>query len=135
MDKSKIYYDRNIKPVEYQEGELVMLNVPKVKAGLSKKLAPKWEGPFIVVKNQELLITKLKKPSDDTIRRAQLQSVSSVVSCPVCYESSTQRAITVLFCGHVLCKNCRYIINRGRENRHCPTCRRGDLTVYIQLFL
>ena len=38
-----------------------MLNVPKVKQGLSKKLAPKWEGPFLVIEKVGPVNYKIKK--------------------------------------------------------------------------
>ena len=72
---------------------------------------------------------------NEALRQSQLQSAVSVVHCPVCYEASTERQMMVLFCGHVLCEPCRHKINRGRVDRHCPTCRRGDLTIYLELFL
>ncbi|RNA43916.1 Gap-Pol poly [Brachionus plicatilis] len=61
VEKSKIYYDRNIKPMEYQVGELVMLNKPSVKTGQSKKLVPKWEGPYCILEKIGPVNYKIKK--------------------------------------------------------------------------
>ncbi|RMZ99655.1 Gap-Pol poly [Brachionus plicatilis] len=57
----KIYYDRNIKPMEYQVGELVILNKTSVKTGQSKKLALKWEGPYCILAKIRPVNYKIKK--------------------------------------------------------------------------
>jgi transposase InsO family protein len=41
-------YNKRHKVVSFEEGEQVMLFWPIPRKGLSKKLAPKWEGPFTV---------------------------------------------------------------------------------------
>ncbi|RNA19546.1 Retrovirus-related Pol poly from transposon [Brachionus plicatilis] len=51
LEKTHLLYNRNIKPETYQVGELVLKNVVTIKQGLSKKLAHKWEGPFVIVKH------------------------------------------------------------------------------------
>ncbi|CAF0929655.1 unnamed protein product [Brachionus calyciflorus] len=61
VKKTKFYHDRNLKPNDYKVDELVMLNVPKIKQGLSKKLAPKWEGPFFVLEKIGPVNYKIKK--------------------------------------------------------------------------
>ncbi|RNA27067.1 integrase core domain [Brachionus plicatilis] len=50
LEKTKLFYDRNIKPSSYKEGDHVLKNVVTIKPGLSKKLALKWEGPFLIIK-------------------------------------------------------------------------------------
>ncbi|RNA35650.1 Retrovirus-related Pol poly from transposon, partial [Brachionus plicatilis] len=50
LEKTKWLYNRNIKPSSYKEGDLVLKNVVTIKPGLSKKLALKWEGPFLIIK-------------------------------------------------------------------------------------
>ncbi|RNA19628.1 hypothetical protein BpHYR1_051987, partial [Brachionus plicatilis] len=47
-NKSRIQDDRNIKPVENNLDDMVMINQPKMKKVLSRKLSPKREGPFVV---------------------------------------------------------------------------------------
>ncbi|RNA24979.1 hypothetical protein BpHYR1_026310 [Brachionus plicatilis] len=49
----KSTYDRNIKRGEYKAGDLVLLNIPKVKRDSLKKLDPKSEGPFIISQKLE----------------------------------------------------------------------------------
>lgn len=61
VEKSKLYYDRNLKPMDYKKGDLVLLNIPKIKPGLSKKLAPKWEGPFEILERVGPVNYKIKK--------------------------------------------------------------------------
>lgn len=86
------------------------------------------------IDQQDQAINNLQTENEG-LRQSQLQNAFSLVQCPICYESSTERQMVVLFCGHVLCDPCRHTINRGRENRYCPTCRHGDVTFYLQLFL
>ncbi|RNA34491.1 Transposon Ty3-I Gag-Pol poly, partial [Brachionus plicatilis] len=50
LEKTKWLFNRNIKPSSYKEGDLVLKNVVTIKPGLSKKLALKWEGPFMIIK-------------------------------------------------------------------------------------
>jgi hypothetical protein len=49
MDKAKLYHDRNIRPNTFELGDLVLKNKVMVRQGLSRKLAQKWEGPFVIV--------------------------------------------------------------------------------------
>jgi hypothetical protein len=49
MNKAKEYHDRRLKKREYNIGELVLCNHPKVKRGTSKGLAVKYYGPFRIV--------------------------------------------------------------------------------------
>jgi hypothetical protein len=69
LEKTKWLYDRNIKPITYNEGDLVLKNVVTVKTGLSKKLAKKWEGPYVVVKRlseQNYQVKSAKNPKART---------------------------------------------------------------------
>ena len=77
------------------------------------------------------------RAENEHIRRSQLIDASvSVVNCPVCYDSSTTpKQMVVLLCGHFLCVECRGRINRERRNRHCPSCRIGDVASFIEIFL
>ena len=61
VDKSRIQHDRKIKPVEYKIDDMVMLNQPQIKKGLSKKLSPKWEGPFIIQERVGPVNYKIKR--------------------------------------------------------------------------
>jgi hypothetical protein len=61
VEKSKIYHDRNIRPVSYEPEDLVLLNKPQVKKGQSKKLAPKWEGPFKIVEKVGQVNYRIKR--------------------------------------------------------------------------
>ncbi|XP_042142253.1 uncharacterized protein LOC121833194 [Ixodes scapularis] len=46
----KELYDRNSQRATYNIGDLVYIEVKAVKRGISKKLFPKWEGPYHVIK-------------------------------------------------------------------------------------
>jgi hypothetical protein len=48
MNRANIDYDRRARPKEYAVGDLILLDNVQVKKGLSKKLAHKWQGPYIV---------------------------------------------------------------------------------------
>ena len=50
QSKYKIRYDKIHKVVTFKEGEFVMVFWPIPKKGMSKKLLPKWEGPFKIIK-------------------------------------------------------------------------------------
>ena len=47
------------------------------------------------------LLTNLRTENEE-LRRTQLQDAVSIVNCPVCLESSAERQMVALFCGHVL---------------------------------
>lgn len=49
MDKAKIDHDRKIKKFEYNIGDFVLTDHPKLKKGLSHGLAHKYYGPFVIV--------------------------------------------------------------------------------------
>ena len=63
---SKIYYDRNIKPAQYQVGDLVLTDHVKIKVGLKHGLAHKYHGPFKILakhpNNVDYLIRKADSP-------------------------------------------------------------------------
>ncbi|CAF1066299.1 unnamed protein product [Brachionus calyciflorus] len=61
VEKSRIQHDRNIKPFEYKVEDMVMLNQPQMKKGLSKKLSPKWDGPYIIQDKLGTVNYKIKK--------------------------------------------------------------------------
>ncbi|RNA25620.1 hypothetical protein BpHYR1_011400, partial [Brachionus plicatilis] len=50
-----------IKPLEYKIDDLVLLTKPSVTTGLSKKLAHKWEGPFLELDKIGAVNYKIKK--------------------------------------------------------------------------
>ena len=45
----KEYYDKTHKPVEFQEGQFIMLFTPHKQTGLSTKFLSTWDGPFKVI--------------------------------------------------------------------------------------
>ena len=49
MDKAKVNYDRHIRIGAYKKGDLVLCSHPKIKKGLSRGLAPRFYGPFVIV--------------------------------------------------------------------------------------
>ena len=53
MDKSKLYHDRNIKKFSYEVGEYVLVDHPHLKKGLSRGIAHKYYGPFIIKKRRD----------------------------------------------------------------------------------
>jgi hypothetical protein len=48
MDRNKIIYDRNIKKFSYKVGDYVLCDHPRLKSGLSRGLAHKYYGPFVI---------------------------------------------------------------------------------------
>lgn len=49
MSRAKRNYDRKVLKKEYEIGDWVLSNHPKLKGGLSRGLAPRYYGPFIIV--------------------------------------------------------------------------------------
>ena len=49
MERAKVDYDRRIRKRSYEVGEWVLCNHPKIKKGLSRGLAPRYHGPFVIV--------------------------------------------------------------------------------------
>ncbi|RNA18648.1 gap-Pol poly [Brachionus plicatilis] len=66
MEKSKIDFDRRFKKVNYNIGDFVLCDHPKLKKGLSQGIARKFYGPFVVVgknyNNVDYLIRFASKP-------------------------------------------------------------------------
>ena len=66
MNIHKIYHDRNLRPIEYQEGDLILTDHVKIKIGLKHELAHKFHGPFIILakhsNNVDYLIRKADSP-------------------------------------------------------------------------
>ena len=51
VEKQKIQYERNLKPFNYEVGELVLRLKKATKKGVSKKLSPVWlPHPYKIVK-------------------------------------------------------------------------------------
>jgi len=50
MDRAQVDYKRKIRKFNYEVGEWVLCSHPKVKRGLSRGLAPRYYGPFCIVK-------------------------------------------------------------------------------------
>ena len=59
IEKSVTYYNTKVKPMEFQEGELVLLKVHNF-LGKNRKLAETFKGPFIVTKVNENGTLKIK---------------------------------------------------------------------------
>ena len=70
MNKAKIDFDRKIKKFEYQVGDWVLCSHPKLKRGLSRGLAPRYYGPFVIVakyaNNCNYLIKLANQPKSKT---------------------------------------------------------------------
>lgn len=48
--RQKRVYDRNVRSINYEIGDLVRRSQPKVTVGCKTKLARKWTGPWLIVK-------------------------------------------------------------------------------------
>ena len=72
MTKAKIRHDRNIRKFEYEEGDLVLCDHPRLKKGLAKVLAHKYYGPFQIMKkntNQvDYVIKRLGSPGEKSFQ-------------------------------------------------------------------
>lgn len=65
--KSKQYYDRNIRPIEFKVNDLVYVHNKNIKPGLSKKLSPNFKGPYKIIKvNQNNTVQVQIKPNKKT---------------------------------------------------------------------
>ena len=53
MEKAKIQHDPQIKKFDYNIGDYVLTDHPKLKKGLSHGLAHKYYGPYIIVGKNE----------------------------------------------------------------------------------
>jgi hypothetical protein len=49
MRRAKLNYDRRLRRAEYKIGDWVLVHRPQLKKGMSRGLAPRYYGPFIVV--------------------------------------------------------------------------------------
>ena len=58
--RQKRYYDRNVRSSNYDIGDLVRRNQPKVMVGTKSKLARKWTGPWIVVERLSDVLYKIQ---------------------------------------------------------------------------
>jgi len=61
--------------VEYPTNSLVFMKVQQIKNGLSKKLAPKWKGPYIVIKQLHEGNLILSDPKTDQELRVNVKNV------------------------------------------------------------
>ena len=50
FEKAKRQYDKGTKTPNFQIGDPVYLRIGQTKPGVGKKLAPRWEGPYEVLK-------------------------------------------------------------------------------------
>jgi hypothetical protein len=53
MELTQINHNRKIKKAKYEEGDLVLCDLPKIKRGLSRGISHKYYGPFIIQKIEE----------------------------------------------------------------------------------
>lgn len=53
MSKNKEIYDRKIRKKSYKVGDWVLCNHPHIKKGLSRGLAPRYHGPYIIIGKYE----------------------------------------------------------------------------------
>ncbi|GFY81158.1 hypothetical protein Acr_01g0009670 [Actinidia rufa] len=59
-------YDNVVRPRKFQVGDLVLRAAPYIMRGISSsKLAPKWEGPFIIMETNETRYYPIDKPGSD----------------------------------------------------------------------
>jgi hypothetical protein len=77
----------------------------------------------------------LKEALDlDFLKKSYLQcleQLSKLVACPVCLEIKPSNDLSVLNCGHILCKACKIEVGKmSAEHHKCPQCRR---TIYFKL--
>ena len=58
--RQKRVYDRNVRSISYEVGDLVRRSQPKVAVGCNTKLARKWTGPWLVVKRISDVLFQIK---------------------------------------------------------------------------
>jgi hypothetical protein len=68
----KARYDRRTKDVPFQVGSIVYLKVNQLKPHTKKSLAPKFSGPFLIVKFTTPTTVTLKRLSDSVILRKSI---------------------------------------------------------------
>ena len=59
IEKSLEYYNSKVRPIRFQEGDLVLLKIHNF-LGKNRKLAETFKGPFIVLKVNENSAVKIK---------------------------------------------------------------------------
>ena len=74
QQKQKKYYDLTAKEPTFQLGQQVMLKTFNVKPGLSKKLAPKYEGPFYITKVNPNQTFNLRRQSNHKPLKARVHA-------------------------------------------------------------
>ena len=65
QQRQKVLYDKNAHKLPIEIGNLVMLKLPqKLLEGISKKLHPKWKGPYRVLRidGENCIVTSLDDP-------------------------------------------------------------------------
>lgn len=73
-------------------------------------------------------------PRGNNLRSLDTSDSNSVLSCPICFESTLQREPTVTKCGHVFCREC--IEMSLRSSRKCPLCKcRVCLNQLLRIYL
>ncbi|RNA00754.1 TE: Gypsy retrotransposon integrase 1, partial [Brachionus plicatilis] len=86
----------------YEVGDLVLLNKPLIKKGQSKKLAPKWEGPFSIVEKSKTkpkrkqVKSRTSKSNGDVGTREVLDGPLPDTIAPEISESSDKQTTNVL---------------------------------------
>ena len=71
MNRAKQYHDRRIRKKEYQLGDWVLSNHPHIKKGLSRGLAPRYYGPFIIVGKHQNKCDYLIRPANQPKARVR----------------------------------------------------------------
>ena len=59
-ERQKQYYDRNVRQINYDVGDLVRRNQPKVAVGTKAKLARKWTGPWTIIRRLSDVLFQIK---------------------------------------------------------------------------
>lgn len=74
QERQKNQYDRTAKEPEFQLGQQVLIKKYNITSGLSKKLAPKYEGPYYITKVCPNNTFNLRKQSNHKPLRARVHS-------------------------------------------------------------
>ena len=67
-DRMKKRYDVRASEETFEAGDLVWLHNPRRRKGLSPKLTCNWEGPFVIVKQVNELLYRIRKSNCDKPR-------------------------------------------------------------------
>ena len=51
------------------------------------------------------------------------KDLKKMIECPVCYETLTEKNMSVPSCGHIICNNCKKNII-DKHNSKCPICKK-----------